>query len=424
MPVWGFFVFFLLPAFSFADDLKTNQLIKISSWLIVFLAFMQLYISSALAWIPSTGEGECKGNCGSTSNSYWTSTYCTTTYWTTTTTYYTTSYVPIAPVPTSVPIVPVPNHMLARNAYALGNNCFQRGDYYNALPYYQEAIRLNPDLYEAYNYLGIVLEKLGRYDEAIDMYRQASRPGNFEAAGNLASLQRWLDNEREKERRAHEEIKEQAELARHQQKLKELLDDLGKNIIRPKDGNPATVQNSISFTGLDESTVIDKIAGTHNVPLPPIPTSTEIRRRYVQLNSKKFPTEMKPVVELSNSGLKLAQRSADSTVKAVAWYAGYTKDQLISTIPGISEFNFYKDFRDRAVNNLEKTFSIINMSLPQLGSSRYVQYDTDWENPEQKQGRDWKSHVEKKIADQVSSKAPYQLQIIGDIYKKWFIEED
>jgi tetratricopeptide (TPR) repeat protein len=64
----------------------------------------------------------------------------------------------------------------------------QAGDYANAVRWYQELVRLHPDLIAARANLGIALVSLGRFDEAIEQYRAALglTPGNKDLRLNLA----------------------------------------------------------------------------------------------------------------------------------------------------------------------------------------------------------------------------------------------
>jgi tetratricopeptide (TPR) repeat protein len=55
------------------------------------------------------------------------------------------------------------------------------------VPYYREAVRLDPDYAVAYNQLGRTLEQRGRPDEALQYYQEALRaaPGMAAAHNNV-----------------------------------------------------------------------------------------------------------------------------------------------------------------------------------------------------------------------------------------------
>jgi len=76
---------------------------------------------------------------------------------------------------------------------AQGNDCFGRGQYAQAISYYQEAVTLKPRSADAHNNLGAVLYKLDRYSEAAEHFRQALkfRPDYPEALNNLGALLQW-----------------------------------------------------------------------------------------------------------------------------------------------------------------------------------------------------------------------------------------
>jgi tetratricopeptide (TPR) repeat protein len=72
--------------------------------------------------------------------------------------------------------------------YALGIAYGELGRYQEALDAYKEALRLKPDYAEAWNNLGNAYSDLGRYQEAIQAYKEALRlkPDYAEAWNNLA----------------------------------------------------------------------------------------------------------------------------------------------------------------------------------------------------------------------------------------------
>ena len=55
----------------------------------------------------------------------------------------------------------------------LGNHAFQRGDYNKAIEDYDEAIKLDPNYFEAYNNRGLAWAKLEEYNKAIDDFTKA-----------------------------------------------------------------------------------------------------------------------------------------------------------------------------------------------------------------------------------------------------------
>lgn len=74
--------------------------------------------------------------------------------------------------------------------------------YSTALGKFQQAVRLDPKLHEAWNYLGYTHRKLGDYDEALEAYERALalRPGYPEAieyrAEAYLALRRFADAQR------------------------------------------------------------------------------------------------------------------------------------------------------------------------------------------------------------------------------------
>ncbi len=79
----------------------------------------------------------------------------------------------------------VGNNFLALNG--MGSVLADRGDYSGALPYYEEATKINPAYAQARSNLGIALFKLGKVEEAMKCYREALRlsPDYSEAHYNL-----------------------------------------------------------------------------------------------------------------------------------------------------------------------------------------------------------------------------------------------
>lgn len=70
-----------------------------------------------------------------------------------------------------------------------------RDEYKEALEECDTAIRLDPNLADAHNLRGVILEELGRNGEAIQAYREALRldPGYAAAHENLKAAEAELD---------------------------------------------------------------------------------------------------------------------------------------------------------------------------------------------------------------------------------------
>jgi tetratricopeptide (TPR) repeat protein len=89
------------------------------------------------------------------------------------------------------------NNWLAHNN--LGNAYVRLGRYEEAIEAYKQAIKINPNLTETHTNLGVVYNKLGRYQYAIDTFKQAIKikPDYAEAHYNLGiaygSLSRWSE---------------------------------------------------------------------------------------------------------------------------------------------------------------------------------------------------------------------------------------
>jgi tetratricopeptide (TPR) repeat protein len=56
-----------------------------------------------------------------------------------------------------------------------GDECYQQGEYHEAIYFYDVALRINPDYRSAWNNQGLALEKLGRFREAQDCLDQVHR---------------------------------------------------------------------------------------------------------------------------------------------------------------------------------------------------------------------------------------------------------
>lgn len=69
------------------------------------------------------------------------------------------------------------NRMLENSAgyeyYVAGVDLYNQADYENALNYFKYAIELDPQLVEAYQYIGNILYELNRYQEALEYYKKA-----------------------------------------------------------------------------------------------------------------------------------------------------------------------------------------------------------------------------------------------------------
>jgi|GEM_PF-668529 len=64
-------------------------------------------------------------------------------------------------------VIPMPRNAFPEILVDLGVEVARRGNYSMAITYFKEAIRMNPNLKEAYNNLGRILNDLGRPDEAL-----------------------------------------------------------------------------------------------------------------------------------------------------------------------------------------------------------------------------------------------------------------
>jgi Flp pilus assembly protein TadD len=78
---------------------------------------------------------------------------------------------------------PTPDQLFADALHAQ-----ERGDFALAARYYQQAVKTQPDLFGAWANLGVVLVRLGRFDEAVEAYRSALKldQGNVPLRMNLA----------------------------------------------------------------------------------------------------------------------------------------------------------------------------------------------------------------------------------------------
>ncbi|MCK4458814.1 MAG: tetratricopeptide repeat protein [Methanosarcinales archaeon] len=111
------------------------------------------------------------------------------------------------------------------------------GDFYlfkwgygEAIGYYKESVKINPDNAEAHNNLGVLLKDLGRYDEAEKEYREAIRANPDRAAAhyNLGSLLYNLGQYDEAEKECREAIGIHPVDAASHYNLGVLLKDLGR----------------------------------------------------------------------------------------------------------------------------------------------------------------------------------------------------
>jgi tetratricopeptide (TPR) repeat protein len=69
--------------------------------------------------------------------------------------------------------------------FSEGNSLYRQGKYDEAIKTYDEVIRLDPNLEEAWNNKGVALDDQGKYDEAIKAYDEAIRlDPNLEEAWN------------------------------------------------------------------------------------------------------------------------------------------------------------------------------------------------------------------------------------------------
>jgi tetratricopeptide (TPR) repeat protein len=77
-----------------------------------------------------------------------------------------------------------------RAHYGLGFALMSQGKYDEAIPHFNEALRINPNYAVAHNSLGTVFLNQGKYQEASDQYKEALRiyPDYAEARNNLGTV--------------------------------------------------------------------------------------------------------------------------------------------------------------------------------------------------------------------------------------------
>src|SRR5262245_54536372 len=81
--------------------------------------------------------------------------------------------VPAASAPPAAPTRKVDPQALS--AWRIGAGLARKGDYEAALATYRDALRLDPDLAEAWASLGLLHEQQGRHEDAIAAYREVVR---------------------------------------------------------------------------------------------------------------------------------------------------------------------------------------------------------------------------------------------------------
>ena len=84
----------------------------------------------------------------------------------------------------------VKSHIDNANEYiSIGNSFAHKGQFDEAIAYYQKALQINPTFYMAYNNLGNALKAKGQFDEAIAYYQKALQinPHDSAALSNLGS---------------------------------------------------------------------------------------------------------------------------------------------------------------------------------------------------------------------------------------------
>ena len=74
--------------------------------------------------------------------------------------------------------------------YGMGTYMLKLGSNHDAIPYFQQAIRLRPDYGDAYDNLGIALAEIGKLDDALLSFSEALRidPKNAETHSNIGSV--------------------------------------------------------------------------------------------------------------------------------------------------------------------------------------------------------------------------------------------
>jgi Flp pilus assembly protein TadD len=83
--------------------------------------------------------------------------------------------------------------------FTLANACLQDGECETALAHVQRAIALNPDYSAAWKLRGAILHKLGRFEEALQVWREgrtiAERKGDLQAAREIGVFVKRLERQ-------------------------------------------------------------------------------------------------------------------------------------------------------------------------------------------------------------------------------------
>jgi len=69
--------------------------------------------------------------------------------------------------------VPAFGQMTANDWFDQGNALALQGNFSGAINAYEEAIRLDPQYFRAWNNMGFLLREVGRYDEALSAFDRA-----------------------------------------------------------------------------------------------------------------------------------------------------------------------------------------------------------------------------------------------------------
>jgi tetratricopeptide (TPR) repeat protein len=119
---------------------------------------------------------------------------------------------------------------LAKELYDRGLHHLWIDDCENAIPFFIEALKNNPDLGPAYFQIGYCFAKMGRYDQAIAAYKQAIRikPDDMDAYNNLCVSYNMLGRSDEAVQTCNQAIRIKPDLAEGYSNLGWTYQKLGK----------------------------------------------------------------------------------------------------------------------------------------------------------------------------------------------------